>query len=142
MGGELVELFIYMLELTYPVGKGVLYLAATHVETEAEQKLTDQKRTSKESLYVARVSAGKEAICPSIRGRHDGNRGLRTFGGSPGLADPATCERALDRPEVMIQVGRNQLARKGLDLKKGRRELPAHGVTSRHVTGIPSRIVT
>ncbi len=38
-----MEIFIHILELTYPVGKGVLYLASTHVETEAEQKLSDRK---------------------------------------------------------------------------------------------------
>jgi hypothetical protein len=43
MGGEFVEIFIHVLELTYPVGKGVLYLFSTHVETEPEQKMTDQK---------------------------------------------------------------------------------------------------
>jgi hypothetical protein len=43
LGGEFVEIFIHILELTYPVGKGVLYLFSTHVETEAEQKMTDQK---------------------------------------------------------------------------------------------------
>jgi hypothetical protein len=43
LGGEFVEIFIHILELTYPVGKGVLYLASTQVETEAEQKLSDRK---------------------------------------------------------------------------------------------------
>ena len=43
MGGEFVEIFIYILELTYPFGKGILYLASIHVETEKEQKVADQK---------------------------------------------------------------------------------------------------
>jgi hypothetical protein len=32
-------------------------------------------------------SAGTEALCPSIRGRHDRGRCLRTFDGSFGLVE-------------------------------------------------------
>jgi hypothetical protein len=42
MGGEFVELVIHTLELTYPVGKGILYLTSVHVETPEQESDTDQ----------------------------------------------------------------------------------------------------
>lgn len=42
MGGELIELVINTIELTIPVGKGVLYLGSIRVETEAEETAADQ----------------------------------------------------------------------------------------------------
>ena len=43
MGGELVEIVINTLELTYPVGKGILYLTSVHVETPEQEGDADQK---------------------------------------------------------------------------------------------------
>src|SRR5262245_43723918 len=43
MGSEFLEIFIYLFELAYPVGKVILYLGSIDVETESEQSVADQK---------------------------------------------------------------------------------------------------
>lgn len=61
MGGEFLEIFVYIFELTYPVGKGILYLASIHVETEAEQKVADQKGPPKSDCTWFGYRRGKKA---------------------------------------------------------------------------------